>query len=346
MECAKCNVLKAEEVLKCASCRVSMHYSCGGLSEKDLNKILPMNKPKWKCVPCKSGPSKSASGKSPPMPPLLIDNTHQPRSIVNIDIDQLKAHFDLSFSTINANIESLRADFTEQLKNLTSTVSLWGTKIVELESEVGALNKKVIKLESDIVQLSEDKEKISEELLFLKRQVDDSEQKSRLCNIEIQNIPESKNENLLHIVGTIGVLLGVPITEDRVRDCHRVAHNNNSTNRPKNIIVQLTSRRLKSEVIAAARIRKNLTLEKLRKATTSLKPGEPTTYASGGDSSQRIYVNEHLTLKNKILFSKVREVAVAKDYKYVWIKNATILLRKNDQSKVIAIRQGDDLEKL
>ncbi|VVC98682.1 unnamed protein product [Leptidea sinapis] len=56
-------------------------------------------------------------------------------------------------------------------------------------------------------------------------------------------------------------------------------------------------------------------------------------------------MNEHLTLKNKRLFRECREEAKRLKYKYVWVKNATILVRENDTSLSFAIRSTGDFTK-
>ena len=55
-----------------------------------------------------------------------------------------------------------------------------------------------------------------------------------------------------------------------------------------------------------------------------------------------IYLNEHLTLKKKHLFRRVRDAAALHQYKYVWIRNATILVRERDGDTAFAIHTDDD----
>ncbi|KAJ2944927.1 hypothetical protein O0L34_g1822 [Tuta absoluta] len=331
MECSKCaKNLKTEETLKCAGCRKSFHHTCVDVNETDFKKILPMNKPKWKCMPCKGFVNKS---------PLIEQPTGsvQTPSIMNIELKPLMDHFDEQFNSLNTALQSLRTDFFEELQKLTQTVNSWGTRIADLETRVDSLS-------TSVTSLNEERNSLRSEVSDLQKQLNDAEQRSRRCNLEIQNIPECRTENLIHMVETLGTVLGVPITADRIRDVHRVAHNSKS-DRPKNIIVQLTSKRLRDDVISAARTRRGLTLGQFRKAAGT---GTGGSYANAGanDSSADIYINEHLTLNNKLLFSKAREIATEKNYMYKWVKNGTLLFRKNDQSKVIAVQSEKDLTKL
>lgn len=57
----------------------------------------------------------------------------------------------------------------------------------------------------------------------------------------------------------------------------------------------------------------------------------------------RIDINEHLTKVQKHLLYKTKEVAREKLYKYVWTNEADILIRIDDQSKVLRIRELNDI---
>ncbi|CAH1977268.1 unnamed protein product [Acanthoscelides obtectus] len=63
----------------------------------------------------------------------------------------------------------------------------------------------------------------------------------------------------------------------------------------------------------------------------------PQTFSSFLQVSVTVYVNEHLSLANKILFKEARTVAKNKKYKFVWTKGGQIFVRKDDTSKTIHI---------
>ncbi|CAK1582329.1 unnamed protein product [Parnassius mnemosyne] len=131
-------------------------------------------------------------------------------------------------------------------------------------------------------------------------------------------------------------MIGVDIKASDIRSVHRVAPKV-PNDRPKNIVLQLTTRRLRDDMIAAASSRRTLTTTQLFGSANS---------AAATAQNTRFYINEHLTLKNKVLFSNARQLAKSKGYKFVWVKNSCILLRKNDDSRVIHIRCTNDLSKI
>ncbi|CAG9560069.1 unnamed protein product [Danaus chrysippus] len=257
-----------------------------------------------------------------------------------IDTDALIAYIDSKFKELRnereADILSLKNYLNEKIDKLSQSVLAWTSKCEILETHISELS-------VTATNLTEENLKLKEQLQSLQDNFHENEQKSRLCNVEIQNVPERKNENLLQLVSNLGTLLGVVIPAESIKAVHRVAHNTH-TDRPKNIILQLNTKHLRDDVIAASRARRGLTAGQLIAA------GGPSNASSrsGSDvtqSDRTVYIREHLTLRNKILFSKTRSIARDK-YRYVWTKNAIIQVRKNDNAPVMYIRSEKDLSKL
>lgn len=83
-----------------------------------------------------------------------------------------------------------------------------------------------------------------------------------------------------------------------------------STNKP--ILVGFVNRYIKEDFIAVARNNKQLNADDI---------------VFAGDKI-RIFINDHLTQKNKKLFTKTKKLATDKNHKYVWVQNCKILVRK------------------
>lgn len=345
MKCNKCSLELASEVaIKCSACQDKLHYMCAGLSEADYKKILPMNLKKWKCTNCKQVKKASTPSQAlcSPKPALFLneagDSHDNHPSIISIDTGALLKNMNSQFQQLSQDMAELKNSFNSKLDALAVTIQAWSNKFEELEINVR-------NMQAQVTAVKEENTLLRTQMDDLKRNMEDQEQKARQCNIEIQNLPEKSSENLIHIALTMGKVLGVPISIDSVKAVHRVPHRE-QTGRAKNVILELTSRRLRDDVIAAARARRGVTAGQLLTAAEGAAAGAGTSRLDDRIASQPVFINEHLTLKNKILYSNTRKIARDKQYKWVWIKNASILVRKADNTKVIRIRNDDDLDKL
>ncbi|XP_063835600.1 uncharacterized protein LOC135084792 [Ostrinia nubilalis] len=162
------------------------------------------------------------------------------------------------------------------------------------------------------------------------------EKMSRNQNIEIQAVPESRNENPSAIFQNLCKAINLQMTDDKIHSCRRVAKLNPSSDRPRNILVTLVNPRLRDEVLSAChRYNKQHKNEPLD--TTHL--GLPT-------ERHRIYITEHLSPDCKALHAAARKAAREKNYKYVWVKYGRVYMRKEDTAACVHVKSTDTLDKL
>ncbi|XP_061704574.1 uncharacterized protein LOC133515942 [Cydia pomonella] len=341
MKCNNCSLdLASNEMLKCSACQHTLHYFCVGLSEVEFKKILSMNLKKWKCPSCKQPKKPTTPTTTEPKSPLIIngrsdDNVANLPSIVSIDTDILLKSMNSQFQQLSMDMEGLKTSVNGRLDQLSASINGWASKFQELEETV-------TNVRAEVAAVTEENTALRSQLNVIQQNLDEQEQKARQCNIEIQNLPAKPSENLIHVTLALGKVLNVPLTVESIKAVHRVAPNIQS-DRPKNIIVELCSRRLRDDVIAAARARRGVTVGQLLEAAATPSSGSADQQKA---ESRPIFINEHLTLKNKILYSKTRKAVAEKNYKFVWIKNAAILVRRDDSSAIIRIRKESDLIKL
>lgn len=232
-------------------------------------------------------------------------------------------------SEINNNMIKLNTDNCNINKCLTET----NKKLCDMEKFLnhtaecqGEFDKRLQALEQNMPQINDFDSRFSS----LQIQISNMEQQSRQSNIEISNLPERRGENLLNILESLGEIIKCPIRPTDITAVHRVPHADRNNQRPKNVIVKFSNRMLRDNVIAACRAVRGLDSNVLSIS------GPPVT----------VYINEHLTLSNKLLFRQCREAAKKADYRFVWIKHGVILARKSETSPVLAIRSTNDLAKI
>lgn len=327
----------------CSICKKAYHYKCLFASEKK-DSITESEQP-WKCPLCKtkkprgiasdSTPVKSKDGcssksindanvtkrstkraatSSPPSEcfsaPVCADDV---RKIVEEVIDsrftdllgELKATMS---HLLNIELRPMR----EEIKDIKNSLTFLSDQYEDLMKDQKNTVTKVKSLEDD-------SQALHTSMKNLTSRFEEMEQRARSNNVEIQCIPESNNENLVKIVNQLSTVVGCDIPENSIVGCTRTAKYNRSSPRPRTIVVQFATQNTRDRLLAAC--------SKFNKINHNNKLN--TTHLQIGNSSLPIYVSEHLSPANKALHAAARIKAKEVNYKYVWVRNGKIYMRKN-----------------
>ncbi|XP_044764463.1 uncharacterized protein LOC123321026 [Coccinella septempunctata] len=224
--------------------------------------------------------------------------------------------------------------------DLRSEISLLRGEIAELRKCVTFCSEKVSDFETQLIHFknlcktTEDLKKenglLKEEVKSLSAKVNNAEQLSRANNVEIQGVTEWKGENLINVVETIGKHVGYAVNKSDIDFATRVPTMNSE--KPKHIIVRFLSRMKRDEFVAKSKFKRK----------ESSDPGMKIESLS----NNKIYLNEHLTAINKKLFKDARETAKERGYKFTWVQNGSILMRKDVSSRIIHISKPSDLKNI
>jgi hypothetical protein len=170
-------------------------------------------------------------------------------------------------------------------------------------------------------------------LINISDSCNDLEQYSRRDCLEIQGIPQSKDEDTNDIVKKVGDLMGIEVDEDDISISHRLSMSNKYKGKRFNlpIIVKFVRREMK---------------EKFYRSRKSLKRFNTKDLELGYEETDNIYINESLTVRNKLLFKEALKVKKDLQYKFIWTSNGIIYLRKSTENNIIQIRNKDDIKKL
>nr|XP_049701301.1 uncharacterized protein LOC126055566 [Helicoverpa armigera] len=221
------------------------------------------------------------------------------------------------------------APIKKEMENVVESMSFMNKKFESIMKAHELSQEIISRLESENTDLKITIEDLSDRLANL-------EQQSRSNNLELQCVPENKNENVYNIVTQLARVVNCEISERDVLHCTRIAKANTSSNRPRSIVVQLASPRMRDHLLAA--------IIKYNQAN----PQEKLNCSHLGYAGPKspVYVAEHLSPANRALHAAARVKAKEKNYKYVWVRNGRIFVRKNDGAEYIQIKNKNSLGKI
>jgi hypothetical protein len=239
---------------------------------------------------------------------------------VNSDVneDDTKQHL-LKMIKINNDVMEKLKGLDEIKKSCEFLNSKYDEFILTQEKQqktINEMNKNIGKIISD----SRDKDVV---IAKLSERVSELEQ-LRLDNIiEISGIPVRDGENLENVIQKIAD--ECDLSADGITDVSRI---------PKRRKDRVPSIEVK---FATSSVRdKWLKRKKGRQLTVD------DVYENGSDS--KVYINEKLTSENKRLFYLAREKGKEKNYKYVWVKNGKIFVRKFEDVGITRIKNEYDIQ--
>jgi len=234
----------------------------------------------------------------------------------------------------------IKSMFAEQFSEFTSQLK---------ETVESLVNKRVTESLEELVQpFSMKIDDLKKENSELRAQLESTEVYSRLDNLILHGIPESRSESSTAWFPSDGASgrpaaetrsrtqelvtkfcndkLQIAVTSNDISIAHRLPRGKTDKFRP--IIVRFTSRRIREDVYGA---RKNLR-----------------TLYSGNDDEGPIFVNEHLTKTNAQIFAGTRQLLKKKKIHGTWTYGGNIFVRKSATigEKPLRIETLEELHKL
>lgn len=275
---------------------------------------------------------------SPPPPPCTADNKQDSKPVGSapVTLENISALLD---AKLNSSMNSLRAALKKDVMVMISTEI--STAVQGLKEDFTVTTDYIMAGQSDFEIKLQEKDKIIRTLEIeqsamradlnnLNKRFDTMEKISRDHNLELQEIPESRNENVLTIFKNICHALDTPILDTEIRACRRVAKLNAASSRPRNIIVNLTSPRLRDNILSA--------VHRFNKQNPNGTIN--TSHAGLSGECRKIYIREHLSFDCKQLYTAARKFAKENNYKFVWTKYGQIYMRKDENANAIRVKDS------
>ncbi|OQR77195.1 hypothetical protein BIW11_07271 [Tropilaelaps mercedesae] len=153
--------------------------------------------------------------------------------------------------------------------------------------------------------------------------------------IELINFPVTPNEQPRQLLLTVSSLVGYPLKEWMICSCERDSSQINTDQRAPDIVAVLADQEIRNEFLANVK--------------EYWKNHEYTVYATAVDShlpNNKISVVRQLPVEKKLLLGKAKRFRIEHGFKYCWMEDNEICLRKDDTGPVYPIRTIKQLQNM
>ena len=318
--CASCMLMLDDQHdwVHCHACSNKFHYKpCCSLSDDTWKGMSIRNKANWRCAFCKEKLRSTTTNEHVDETNNMFQTAKRQRRETN----QSELNLDFEIREIRLLLSDLcERGKMEEENNVKRYQKLEG-KISSLINLFEKNEESINKLEDRIKCLEIEN---SSRIKSLENQLNNMQQINLKKNVEIINLENDKEP--IEAVIELGKELDVVIEKKDIKQAFR-------TRNKKKIIVKFKTLDKKIELI-----NKNKK-SKIRNENINI----PSTSIRG---RKRIFINDELTAKNRKILWLAKQKAKEHKWKYVWIKDGKILVRKDENSSPLQIIEEDDVNQI
>lgn len=229
---------------------------------------------------------------------------------------------------ISRQILEVHAELKDHKETVARNVTLLNNRLDVVED----LLERISKLETENGHLKA-------QVLNLEEKVDSFEQQSNSNFVEVFGVPEIENDTTSTtdvMLDLFSKALSLNFNDSAIDSCYRMKKNHlvtKSTRKPAGILVKMNNSRDVDLIISGKlKLGKQLTTDLI-----NLKPTIPTT---------PIFINVRLTSIRREIYNAAKTIKISKAYRYLWIRNGNVYMRKAKGTPLIQIRAIKDLNNI
>lgn len=316
--------------INCTLCEKNYHPICVNVTLDSTRQY-----DNWVCPSCRSKTPRTDNSNTPacssatPAEQVVSRVNTQSRAYKRMAIgspsrDGLEGS--VSYSELVTEIRLMRSDMAE----VKLTLGKLFDGMDKCNARLDLFEERIAALEQNSSQVAD----MNAVMCSLKDQLNQQSQAGMRNEIEIIGVEETINENLHHIAMVAATKIGVNLAIEDIDWTARAGLKKKGltttpdSNFPRPVIVKLLRRAKKDEIIKAFKTRRNL-------SSQDIEIQGPV---------RKIYINEHLTKENRILFREARVRAKNAGFKFCWTSRGQVLVRQTEGKTAIQIKNNRDLD--
>lgn len=221
----------------------------------------------------------------------------------------------------------LKKTFREEIANLESSLEFLSDQITTMEQSLRNQENTIKKLENRNEDLVNKNKNLELRVTVLEQGLRISEQKSLSRSVEIAGMPDIITKDVPQVIQKVASKL--ELNEHDIQTSQKMS---GSKEKPGPILIELKTALIRKQWVDAGK-EKCLTV------------GDVLPNAPKEKAEHRIFIREALTKHVKTLLYNAK-MQLNKSYKYIWCRDGKVLVRKDDNGKIIYIRSQQDIDLL
>ncbi|KAF6207968.1 hypothetical protein GE061_016417 [Apolygus lucorum] len=310
--------------MKCSVCKGVFHLECVNFKKEDYLFHKDSQTP-WNCKGCLKVKRLSSRDDSIDSRKSASDDDGES------DLKQIILSFRKEVTLANKDMKRELSNNSSDIKDLKEHLNTYSDYIKENTDAIGALRAELASLREQNEQLRTHNDVLQKKVNALEAQVVDNEQNALAKVVEISGIPSTTNENVVDIVKSVCRAVEFDMSESMFDNCFRRRPSPKS-NFPGIICLSFIRRLDKDAFISATRRKRDLSTHDVGIDTR-------------GDPS-RIFINQSLTYHKRQLLNRAKVFKKEHQFKFVWIRSGSVMIRKDENSTIYEVRKADDLDKI
>lgn len=316
--CGICNrnFNKSEYKLLCnGRCSTWICQKCSGLSKAGVQALITDNQV-WVCRDCQNSRS-SSSRRS-----IVVHD--EPENSESENVEEGEEFQDCTIADIMKQLRFNHENMKSELKTLKNDIVIIQQSMQFLSDSFDDIQRENISMKKRLMEQEELNAHTGEKVRILEDRIVALEQEKRERNLIVTNIPVEEEKNTNEVVVNLMEFMGLSA------EVGEFSAKRLSKKEAAPILVELRNSQTRNLLIQKRREKGILRASDL-----------------GCSGDNIVYLNEDLPKSKQELFAKVRKTfKVDRKFKYVWIKNGKIYVKKTEFSKAALIRSEEDFSKV
>lgn len=324
-ECKTCGnaVNGRSKGLQCSGpCEEFYHSKCANITP-EIFQAVQTDGVTWCCVACKNSKRRS----------IIIQDDNDARAA-----EESSSNTPLSDKTSSNFLPELNTTTTPTMFEVSSYLKELGKVILDIHQSQTFIAKQMEEIKSQNKMIIRENNELKEKLKFSEENCIKMEKKINVLeanddvknqlqianNIVIAGLPVG-TENPELVFKNITTKINVKFTPDDIINYRFLPQHQEGT---ASFVVELKTLEYKQEILKKKRIHQQLFTNDIGLGITG---------------NKEIFIRHHLTALQSKLYYEAKQIKQHWKFRFLWYKDGTIFLRKNESTKVYAVRSHNDI---